>query len=146
MTTLPILEGKVLLNTTDTYSEIKQQPEMWQLTEEIIKDIKSDFDKFIKDIEENATGKLKVLFTGAGSSAYVGDILRTAIDTKHMPKWDFESVPTTHFVTGIDVAMEEQEQIKSKESVSGMKVGLMGPFAVVGDSIFGSLIPTIFGC
>lgn len=48
-------------------------------------------------------------------------------------------------VTGIDVAMEEQEQIKSKESVSGMKVGLMGPFAAVGDSIFGSLIPTIFG-
>ena len=55
-----------MLNTTDTYSEIKQQPEMWQLTEEIIKDIKSDFDKFIKDIEENATGKLKVLFTEQG--------------------------------------------------------------------------------
>jgi len=108
MTTLPILEGKVLLNTTDTYSEIKQQPEMWQLTEEIIKDIKSDFDKFIKDIEKNATGKLKVLFTGAGSSAYVGDILRTAIDTKHMPKWDFESVPTTHFVTSPEAYIDSE--------------------------------------
>lgn len=48
-------------------------------------------------------------------------------------------------VTGIDIAMEEKEQIKSKESVSGMKVGLMGPFAAIGDSIFASLIPTIFG-
>ncbi|RXY90194.1 tagatose-6-phosphate ketose isomerase, partial [Salmonella sp. 3DZ2-4SM] len=92
----------------DTYSEIKQQPEMWQLTEEIIKDIKSDFDEFIKDIEKNATGKLKVLFTGAGSSAYVGDILRTAIDTKHMPKWDFESVPTTHFVTSPEAYIDSE--------------------------------------
>ena len=48
-----------MLNTTDTYSEIKQQPEMWQLTEEIIRETKSDFDEFIKDIEKNTTGKLK---------------------------------------------------------------------------------------
>lgn len=106
MTTLPIMEGKELLNTTDTYSEIKQQPEMWQLTEEIIKDIKPDFDAFILDIERKSNGKLKVLFTGAGSSAYVGDILRTAIDTKHMPKWEFESVPTTHFVTSPDTYID----------------------------------------
>ena len=97
-----------MLNTTDTYSEIKQQPEMWQLTEEIIRETKSDFDEFIKDIEKNTTGKLKVLFTGAGSSAYVGDILRTAIDTKQMPKWDFESVPTTHFVTSPNTYIDSE--------------------------------------
>lgn len=48
-------------------------------------------------------------------------------------------------VTGIDLAMEEEEGYKAKESVKGIKVGLMGPFAAVGDAIFGSLIPTIFG-
>ncbi|PXA34324.1 PTS system mannose/fructose/sorbose family transporter subunit IID, partial [Staphylococcus pseudintermedius] len=48
-------------------------------------------------------------------------------------------------VTGIDIAMEENEGLKAKESVKGIKVGLMGPFAAVGDAIFGSLIPTIFG-
>ncbi|ARJ50809.1 PTS system mannose/fructose/sorbose family transporter subunit IID [Staphylococcus lutrae] len=48
-------------------------------------------------------------------------------------------------ITGIDIAMEEKEQFAAKESVKGIKVGLMGPFAAVGDAIFGSLIPTIFG-
>ncbi|MEB6570820.1 PTS system mannose/fructose/sorbose family transporter subunit IID [Staphylococcus auricularis] len=48
-------------------------------------------------------------------------------------------------ITGIDIAMEEKEQIVAKESVKGLKVGLMGPFAAVGDAIFASLVPTIFG-
>ncbi|EHD0644474.1 PTS system mannose/fructose/sorbose family transporter subunit IID [Staphylococcus pseudintermedius] len=48
-------------------------------------------------------------------------------------------------IMGIDIAMEEKECYASKESVKGIKVGLMGPFAAVGDAIFGSLVPTIFG-
>lgn len=48
-------------------------------------------------------------------------------------------------ITGVDLAIEEKEGIKSKETVQGLKVGLMGPFAAIGDSIFGSLLPTIFG-
>ena len=31
------------------------------------------------------------------------------------------------------------------ETIYSLKVGLMGPFAAIGDSIFASLIPTIFG-
>lgn len=48
-------------------------------------------------------------------------------------------------ITGIDIAIEEKEQFAAKESIKGIKVGLMGPFAAVGDAIFASLIPTIFG-
>lgn len=48
-------------------------------------------------------------------------------------------------VTGIDLAIEEKERIGGKDTVSGMKAGLMGPFAAIGDSIFAALIPTIFG-
>lgn len=48
-------------------------------------------------------------------------------------------------IMGIDIAMEEKGRYASKESVKGIKVGLMGPFAAVGDAIFGSLVPTIFG-
>nr|WP_263314701.1 PTS system mannose/fructose/sorbose family transporter subunit IID [Mammaliicoccus sp. Marseille-Q6498] len=70
-------------------------------------------------------------------------------ELKQMMKTHSQFFNTSNFfntiVTGIDLAMEEKEQIKSKESVSGMKIGLMGPFAAVGDSIFASLIPTIFG-
>ena len=45
-------------------------------------------------------------------------------------------------ITGIDLAIEEEEGL---EAVAGLKTGLMGPLASIGDSIFGSLLPTIFG-
>ncbi len=48
-------------------------------------------------------------------------------------------------ITGIDLAIEEKEGIAAKETISGLKAGLMGPFAAIGDSIFAALIPTIFG-
>lgn len=48
-------------------------------------------------------------------------------------------------ITGIDMALETHEGIKAKNSVNGLKVGLMGPFAAIGDSIFVALVPTIFG-
>ena len=48
-------------------------------------------------------------------------------------------------ITGIDLALEEQDGVDSAEAVAGLKTGLMGPFASIGDSIFGSLLHTIFG-
>ena len=48
-------------------------------------------------------------------------------------------------ITGIDLAIEEKEGIAGKQTVSGLKTGLMGPFAAIGDSIFAALIPTILG-
>ena len=48
-------------------------------------------------------------------------------------------------ITGIDLAIEEEEGIEGLEAVTGLKTGLMGPLASIGDSIFGSLLPTIFG-
>lgn len=49
------------------------------------------------------------------------------------------------FVLGIDAATEVSEGYKAKEAVKGLKTGLMGPFAGVGDTLFGVLFPTIFG-
>ncbi|MGF0112538.1 PTS system mannose/fructose/sorbose family transporter subunit IID [Streptococcus sp. SGI.013] len=58
----------------------------------------------------------------------------------------FNTSPFFHtIVTGIDLALEESEGTKSKEAVTGIKTGLMGPFAAIGDSIFGSTIPAIMG-
>lgn len=48
-------------------------------------------------------------------------------------------------VLGIDIAAEEKGGIQAKEAVQGIKTGLMGPFAGIGDTIFSVLIPTIFG-
>lgn len=48
-------------------------------------------------------------------------------------------------IAGIDLALEENEGTASKDAVNGVKTGLMGPFAPMGDSIFGSLVPAIMG-
>ncbi|WP_301421033.1 PTS system mannose/fructose/sorbose family transporter subunit IID [Mammaliicoccus lentus] len=70
-------------------------------------------------------------------------------ELKEMMKVHSQFFNTSNFfntiITGIDLAMEEEEQYKAKDTVKGMKVGLMGSFAAVGDSLFASLIPTIFG-
>ncbi|AQP52888.1 PTS fructose transporter subunit IID [Vagococcus penaei] len=70
-------------------------------------------------------------------------------ELKEMMKTHAQFFNTSNFlntlVTGIDLAIEEKEGIASKDTVSGLKTGLMGPFAAIGDSIFGALWPTIFG-
>ena len=48
-------------------------------------------------------------------------------------------------ITGIDLAIEEKEGFQAKDTISGLKAGLMGPFAAIGDSIFAAPVPTIFG-
>lgn len=70
-------------------------------------------------------------------------------ELKEMMKTHTQFFNTSNFfntiVTGIDLAIEEKEGIDGKDTVSGLKAGLMGPFAAIGDSIFVALIPTIFG-
>lgn len=50
-----------------------------------------------------------------------------------------------NFIIGVDLAIEESQGIKSKDTVAGIKTGLMGPLAGIGDTIFGAIIPTICG-
>ncbi|CCI82109.1 Phosphoenolpyruvate-dependent sugar phosphotransferase system EIID, mannose specific [Lactobacillus hominis DSM 23910 = CRBIP 24.179] len=70
-------------------------------------------------------------------------------ELKEMMKTESQFFNTSNFfntiITGIDLAMQEHEGVKSRETVASLKVGLMGPFAAIGDSIFAALIPTIFG-
>lgn len=70
-------------------------------------------------------------------------------ELKEMMKTHSQFFNTSNFfntiITGIDLAVEEKEGINGKETVAGMKAGLMGPFAAIGDSVFVALIPTIFG-
>jgi len=47
-------------------------------------------------------------------------------------------------ITGIDLAIEENERGKAKPAVEGIKTGLLGPFAAVGDSLT-SITSTILG-
>ena len=49
------------------------------------------------------------------------------------------------FIIGIDIALQVEDGSKSKDAVAAIKTSMMGPFAAVGDSLFGAVIPTIFG-
>ncbi|MDV5972528.1 UNVERIFIED_CONTAM: PTS system mannose/fructose/sorbose family transporter subunit IID [Streptococcus canis] len=49
------------------------------------------------------------------------------------------------FIMGIDLALQVEDGSKSKDTVAALKTSMMGPFAAVGDSLFGAVIPTIFG-
>ena len=49
------------------------------------------------------------------------------------------------FIIGIDLALQVEDGSKSKDAVAAIKTSMMGPFAAVGDSLFGAVIPTIFG-
>jgi PTS system mannose-specific IID component len=52
---------------------------------------------------------------------------------------------TAPLVLGVDAALEEKEGMKSEDAIVGIKTGLMGPLAGVGDSIFGVIAGTVFG-
>lgn len=70
-------------------------------------------------------------------------------ELKEMMKLHTQFFNTSNFfhtiITGIDLALEETDGVESKDAVNGIKTGLMGPFAPIGDSIFGSLVPAIMG-
>lgn len=48
-------------------------------------------------------------------------------------------------IIGMNLAIEENEGIEALETVSSLKTALMGPFAGIGDTVFGVIAGTIFG-
>ena len=81
-----------------TTREIYQQPEVWQEAFEHYKAQAADIAAFLKKIEDKHD-YIKVIFAGAGSSAYVGDTLtpyfRKIYDER---KWNFNAIATTDIV------------------------------------------------
>lgn len=51
----------------------------------------------------------------------------------------------SEIITGMNLAIEEEEGIAALETATSLKTALMGPFAGVGDVIFGVIAGTIFG-
>lgn len=49
----------------------------------------------------------------------------------------FNTTPAmSHLIVGADMALEEELGIEAEEAIIGLKTGLMGPFAGVGDTLF----------
>lgn len=80
-----------------TAREIYQQPDVW-------KEIFSNFQVQRKSLQQFLTSiyekhdRVRVIFTGAGTSAYVGDALVQELGKQNQEGIDFESIPTTDIV------------------------------------------------
>lgn len=87
------------LDAKKTTREIRQQPDLWEETLAIYKEKKGDIDTFIDNIK-NKHEKVRVIFTGAGTSAYVGETVTPYLREKYKNTGiDFESIPTTTLVS-----------------------------------------------
>ena len=83
-----------------TTAEIAQQPELWRDTLKIYTENLDAIEAFLADARAMGDGRLSVVFTGAGTSDYVGDTvapyLRHAGDTS---LYDFKPIATTDIVS-----------------------------------------------
>lgn len=83
-----------------TTAEIAQQPELWRDAFNIYKNNLEGVEKFLAEARAMGEGRLSIVFTGAGTSDYVGDTcapyLRHAGDTA---LYDFKPIATTDIVS-----------------------------------------------
>ena len=82
-----------------TTREIEQQPELWQQTCSIYQNNKTKITDFLNQINQK-WGKVRVIFTGAGTSAYVGNTIMPYLQKNgDRKKYDFEAIDTTKIVS-----------------------------------------------
>lgn len=79
-----------------TLQEIIQQPKLWEETLGIYKNHKEEIEKFIQSIDTKGKA-LRVIFTGAGTSEYVGNTVRDYLEDGE--EMTFESIGTTDLVS-----------------------------------------------
>ncbi|MDN4073022.1 MULTISPECIES: SIS domain-containing protein [Fictibacillus] len=92
-------ENLMPLGASITTAEIKQQPELWGETFALYTKKSSKIEAFLRNMTEKHD-RIRVIFTGAGTSAYVGDTVTPFIKGKVNEKqWDLMSVPTTTIVS-----------------------------------------------
>lgn len=77
----------------NTYSEIFSQGEKWLKVYELYEERKAKIDEFLAKLGDD----VRVIFTGAGTSEYVGNIASEYL--KNNGKYRFESIATTDLVS-----------------------------------------------
>ena len=86
-----VLKSKSSYNTA---KEILQQPKLWKETLENFKKIKNNLEEYFKKIGLNE--EFQVIFTGAGTSEYIGNILELFL--KKNSNLEFKSIGTTEIL------------------------------------------------
>ena len=77
----------------NTYSEIFSQGEKWLKVYDLYEERKAKIDEFLAKLGED----VRVIFTGAGTSEYVGNVASEYL--KNNGKYQFESIATTDIVS-----------------------------------------------
>ena len=91
-----------------TTREIYQQPDVWQEAFEAYQEKREEIAAFLQDIAAKHD-YIKVILTGAGTSAYVGDTLvpyfKEVYDER---KWNFNAIATTDIVTNPQTYLKKE--------------------------------------
>jgi tagatose-6-phosphate ketose/aldose isomerase len=118
-------------NAVHTTGEIHQQPAVWK---ELVEDFfvqQASYKEFLEAIYKNHQS-VRVIFTGAGTSAFVGDTLVPELARQNNRNIQFESIPTTDIVSNpTEYLFKEQPTIlvsfarsgNSPESVATVSLG-----------------------
>lgn len=81
-----------------TASEISQQPEVWEELTASLSEQKESLNRFIDSIYKKHD-QVRVIFTGAGTSAFIGDMIVPVLRRENRGNVQFTAVPTTDIVS-----------------------------------------------
>ncbi|HWN05912.1 MAG TPA: tagatose-6-phosphate ketose isomerase, partial [Steroidobacteraceae bacterium] len=84
-----------------TASEIMQQPEVWTEAGAVVAQARTAIDLFLQPLAANP--QLRVVLTGAGTSAYIGDCLAPALAARLRRR--VEAIATTDLLSGPDLRL-----------------------------------------
>lgn len=85
-------------NAVHTTREIHQQPAVWKELVTDFSEQQETFKKFLESIYKKHN-QVRVILTGAGTSAFVGDTLVPELARQNQQNVQFESIPTTDIVS-----------------------------------------------
>ena len=114
-----------------TAREIFQQPSVWRIIFADYAEKRERFQKFIDTILEKHQ-RVKVIFTGAGTSAFTGDMVVPGLTSQGHENFDFVAIPTTDIVAAPTHYLRKHEPTilvsfgrsgNSPESVAAMELG-----------------------
>lgn len=96
------------LDALHTTTEIKQQPDLWRETLAIYRENKERIDTFLDQIKEQHK-QINIIFTGAGTSAFVGETIQPYLHGKYRNTGiSVQSIPTTSIVSNPEDFLSEE--------------------------------------
>ena len=115
----------IQLQDLHTYKEIRQQPRVWKEAYEIILQQKGEIKQFV---DKYLSEGFEIVMTGAGTSAYIGDALETALfDTRFRGA---RAIATTDILTAPEFYFNKESKVllisfarsgNSPESIGAVK-------------------------